>query len=320
MPQSYYLGGKVRAADFNLFANDINNIVGIGATDSGYGQGHLVVTNAVVGGTVTASLWDELLTSMLYASRHQGTTISVPTSTSHADWPTASNIIAILPTLTADIATIIGNKLNSDVSYMTVSPNQISSSETYIDPLVGTPNWTVGSQVYYEAKVSFADSDARRHFFNAGGELRVDAVLGGIDASHAQSVDWQTLLSTIATVKLSHSSTESSTSVGTPGVGFNNLTTTYALVYTKGGSGDYSANQLNIYAKLTGTTDVDIKIGFDEYHPADTGAWTNNGGGTWTGTDYVAGLLTVTLDELVPSDTPDGVNLSSPTYSHISQL
>ena len=61
-------------------------------------------------------------------------------------------------------------------------------------------------------------------------------------------------------------------------------------------------------------------MSFDDAHAADTGSWTNDGGGTWTGTDYVAGTLTITLDELIPSDTPDGVNLSSPTYSHISQL
>ena len=238
MPQSYYLGGKVRAADFNLFANDINNIVGIGANDSGYGQGHLVVTNAVVGGSVTASLWDELLTSMKFAGRHQGTTITVPTSTSDAGWPTVGNIISILPTVVADIATIVSNKLNSSLSYMTVEANQISDSETYVDPLNGTPTWTIINQVYYEAKLAFVDSNARRHFFNSGGEVRFDAVLSGVDAAHAQSVDWQTMLSAIATVKLSHSSTESSASVGTPGNGFNNLTSTYQLIYSKGGTGD----------------------------------------------------------------------------------
>jgi hypothetical protein len=321
MAESYYLGGKVRAADFNLFANDINNVVGIGTTDSGYGQGHLVVTNAVVGGTVTASLWDELLTSMKYAARHQGTTITVPTSTLDAGWPTASNIIVILPTLAADITTIVSNKLNSSLSYMTIEANQISDSETYVDPNNGTPTWTIINQVYYEAKLAFVDSTARRHFFNSGGEVRFDAVLSGVDAAHAQSVDWQTMLSAIATVKLSHSSTESSASVGTPGNGFNNLTSTYQLIYTKGGTGDYSGNQLNIYAKLNGTADIDVKMSFDDAHTQDSGTWsTPPYSGPWTGTDYVAGILTVTLDELKPSDTPDGVNLPSPTYSTISSL
>ncbi|SVD16815.1 uncharacterized protein METZ01_LOCUS369669, partial [marine metagenome] len=72
MPQSYYLNRwKLHVADFNLFADDINDIVGIGANDSGYGQSHLVVAKAL--DRVTTPLWDELLTSMLYAGRHQGT-------------------------------------------------------------------------------------------------------------------------------------------------------------------------------------------------------------------------------------------------------
>jgi len=323
MPQSYYLGGKVRAADFNLFANDINDIVGIGAGDSGYGQNHLVVTNAVVGGSVTASLWDELLTSMKFAAQHQGSTITVPTSTADASWPVVSNIITVLPALTTDIATIVSNKLNNNVAYMIVTANQISNSNTFYDPngTPSTPTWTNINQVFYEAKVSFTGVDARRHFFNSGGEVRFDATLTSVDASHAQSVDWETMLSAIATVKLGHTTTESSASVGTPGVGFNNLTTSYTNIYTKGGTGDYSGNQLNIYAKLNGTADIDVKISFDDAHPADTGSWsTPPYSGSWTGTDYVAGTLTVTLDEIRPSDTPGGVTLPSPTYSTISSL
>jgi len=51
-PQSYYLGGKIRASDFNGFANDINEIVGLGAGDSGYGQNQLVVTLVTAGSKV----------------------------------------------------------------------------------------------------------------------------------------------------------------------------------------------------------------------------------------------------------------------------
>ena len=322
MPQSYYLNRwKLHVADFNLFADDINDIVGIGANDSGYGQSHLVVAKAL--DKVTTPLWDELLTSMLYAGRHQGTTLNSPTSTSVASWPPTHELDSIIPTITTDIANIVGNKLNSDVSYMTATANQISSSKEYFDPSgsPGTPIWTSANQVYYEAKVTFTDEDNRRHFFNSGGELRFDATLTGVDAAHAQSVDWQTMLSAIATIKLSHSSTESSASLGTPGYGFNMLTDTYQLVYTKGGTGDYAGNQINIEAKLSGTTSIDIKIEFDDAHPSDTGTWSNPPySGTWTGTDYVAGTLTVQVDELRPVDSPKGVTLSSPTYSHISEL
>ena len=204
---------------------------------------------------------------------------------------------------------------------MTANANRISSAKTYVDPNSGTPIWTSANQIYYESRVTFADIDARRHFFNAGGEIRIDSVLSAIDVAHAQSNDWKTMLEAIAVVKLKHSITESSTSAGTEGFGFSMLTASYQVVYTKGGTGDYSGNQLNISARLSGTADIEIKIGFDDSHVADSGSWsTPPYSGSWTGTDYVAGNLQVTFDEFIPSDTPDGVNITSPTYFSISQL
>jgi hypothetical protein len=211
---------------------------------------------------------------------------------------------------------------------MTATANQISSSKAYFDPSEnpGTPYWTSTEQIYYESRVTFTDEDNRRHFFNSGGELRFSATLDNVTAGDLQSEDWQTLLSAIQTIKLSHSSTESSASLGTPGYGFNMLTNgPYQLVYTKGGTGDYAGNQINIEAKLSGTTSIDIKIEFDDVHIADEGTWTTIDGGItytgdWTGTDYVAGTLTVQVDELRPVDLPNGVTLSSPIYSHISEL
>jgi|TARA_B110000438_G_scaffold299055_1_gene348476 hypothetical protein len=270
MPQSYYLtknhqNNEILVASFNSFVGDINNIVGIGVDSAGYGQGHLVVATASE--QVTTPGWDALLTAMKFAGRHQGTILYSPTSTSDASWPT-EDILSIIPTITTDIANIVGNRLNSDVAYMTATPNVKSSNNTYVDPAgsPGTPFWTSANQIYYEAKVQFADANARRHFFNAGGEVRFDSVLSSIDASHSQSADWKTMLSDISVVKLRHSITEASTGVGTEGVGFSSLTPTYQVIYTKGGTGDYSGNQLNIHAKLSGTADIDIKIAFDDKH------------------------------------------------------
>ncbi len=285
MPQSYYLtknhqNNAILVANFNSFVGDINNIVGIGVGNSGYGQNHLVVAEA--NEQVTTPLWDELLTAMLYAGKHQGTNLYSPTSTTDASWPT-DDILSIIPTITTDIANIVGNKLNSDVSYMTVTSNVRSSNNTYVDPAgnPGTPYWTSANQIYYEAKVQFTDPDARRHFFNTGGEVRFDSTLTGIDVSHNQSVDWKTMLTDISVVKLKHSITEASTGVGTEGVGFSSLTTAYQVIYTKGGTGDYSGNQLNIHAKLSGTADIDIKIAFDDKHVSNITA-----GNFVTGTEY----------------------------------
>ena len=297
MPQSYYLtknhqNNEILVASFNSFVGDINNIVGIGVDNSGYGQGHLVVATASE--QVTTPGWDALLTAMKFAGRHQGTILYSPTSTSDAGWP-SDDILSIIPTITTDIANIVGNKLNSDVSYMTANANVRSSNNTYVDPAgnPGTPYWTSANQIYYEAKVQFIDSDARRHFFNSGGEIRFNPTLTGIDVSHNQSVDWKTMLTDISVVKLKHSITEASTGIGTEGVGFSSLTTAYQVIYTKGGTGDYSGNQLNIHAKLSGTADIDIKIAFDDKHVSNI-----TGGNFVVGTEYTivqAGTTDFTL-------------------------
>ena len=69
-PQSYYLGGKIRAIDYNGFADDINDIVGIGADDSGYGQPQLVIPNVASGVKINANHMQLLLTALKFAGRH----------------------------------------------------------------------------------------------------------------------------------------------------------------------------------------------------------------------------------------------------------
>jgi len=322
-PQSYYLGGIIRASDFNGFANDINEIVGLGAGDSGYGQSQLLVTLVTAGSKIRAANWDELLTSIKFAAQHQATTINIPSSTTDPDFPAPNKIKKIIPDLENDISSVRANKLNYDISLMSIETNKISSSKTFVDPVTAGNRWDNSNNPQnYEFKTTFADTDAMRNFFNAGGEIRLSTELTGYDGSHAQSDSWADLLTSIAMVKLSNNSTESSASVGTPGVGFTGLTATYALVYTKGGTDYYVQNQLNVYARTNGTA-VDIKIEYTDGHVADTGTWGNDGGGYWTGTDYTEGTLTVTIDQQRADDNDvsgNGVVSPSPTYSHISEL
>lgn len=316
-PQSYYIGGKIRAADFNEFIGDINDIVGIGAGDSGYGQSAYVITPLTSGAKIRATHWDDLLSAIHACATHQATSVTLPTSVADPNFPAPNRVIELLPTLTTDIASVVANKLNYHIANMAIETNKISSSNTYIDPSVGTPNWI--ASVNYEFSVNFNDDDHRRHFFNLGGQVRIssDLVPSGADA---QSLDWETLLTAVGTIKMGVNLTESSNSVGTPGVGFNSLNTVdFQTIYTKGGTGDYTGNQLNVYAKLNTSSGIDIKVSFDDLHLQDSGTWSNPpDSGTWTGTDYVAGTLTVTIDQQRASG---GLfSIASPTYTHISQL
>ena len=80
--QSYYLGGKIRAIDYNGFADDINEIVGIGAGDSGYGPISFSNSTLPLGVKINATHMQLLPTALKFAGRHQGTTILSSTSTS----------------------------------------------------------------------------------------------------------------------------------------------------------------------------------------------------------------------------------------------
>ncbi|MBG10687.1 MAG: hypothetical protein CMD92_05920 [Gammaproteobacteria bacterium] len=315
-PQSYYLGGKIRASDFNGFADDINEIVGIGAGDSGYGQNQLVIPHVASGTKINASHMQLLLTALKFAGRHQGTTINSPEDTNDPEFPSAGQIIKLLPNLEVDITNVRANKLNFDIAQMTAESNKISSSKTFDVPGAGAVH-TWSSNVNYEVSVIFADEDARRHFFNTGSDLRIDTSLTGVDASHKQSVDWQTMFSNIGILKLSHNLTEAAGGVGTPAGGFTSLTSTYAKIYEKSGgdgsSGYYTNNQFEVYARLNGNNAIDFKLDFID-------AYTTS---TFNLTDYVAGTLTVQLDLLRADDqdaSGNGVVITSPTFSHISQL
>ena len=326
-PQSYYIGGKIRASDFNNFANDINEIVGLGAGDSGYGQDQLMVSYVAAGARIRAANWDELLTSLRFAAQHQGTGISSPTSSSDPDFPTLRETVKIIPTLIDDIANVRANKLNYDISKMSIDANKISSSKTFVDPSsASVDDFTWNGTLTYEFKATFADEDARRNFFNAGGELRINCDLSNYDTSHPQSESWSILLASIATVKIGHNLTESTAGQigGGTRIGFTGLTDTYPAdsIYKKTGTqGYYSGNQINIYAKLNGTDAIDVKIVFYDAYPdmADGDTTTN----TWTGPDYVDGILSVTIDQQRADDNDPsnlGVVSPSPTYSHISEL
>jgi hypothetical protein len=289
-PQSYYMGGKIRASDFNNFADDINEIVGLGAGDSGYGQDHLMVSYVSAGARIRVANWDELLTSLKFAAQHQGTTISSPTSTSDPAFPVLRDTVKIIPTLIDDIANVRANKLNYDISKMSIDANKISSSKTFVAPSEGSTaqndnTWI--SDKNYSFSVNFADANARRNFFNAGGEIRISCELSNHDSSHQQSDSWATMLDSISVVRFGFNETisnsETNTGSGTRN-GFRQLfgedgaANEWEPVVTEfdeanpfykktGTQGYYSGNQINMYVKLVGDTGLAFNIVFGDQYP-----------------------------------------------------
>jgi hypothetical protein len=131
--------------------------------------------------------------------------------------------------------------------------------------------WGGASQVqsiYHIVTFTFASSTARNQYFNAGGELRFSAGITG--GTGSKSTDWTNLLNAIGTIRFSKWRLTASSGTSNPaGSGFDSLSDTYRVIYTKAGSGVYVENQYTIEARIESTTTLRFRIRFDDIDAGD---------------------------------------------------
>jgi len=182
---AYSVGGKIEAADYNGFLTTFNPVWAIGSASSGYGQptfptvavGDIVRARpaTVVAGSPptwsTTPEWRTLIDSINAASNHQtgASTIAAGDFVASGSLPTAataaSGLIAYGSTVSAAITTVSGTqRLNASAQGGTSTPSN-TSAVTWTDFLQFA--WTV----------TFGSHDQARYFFNAGGQI-------GLQASH----------------------------------------------------------------------------------------------------------------------------------------
>jgi hypothetical protein len=160
---------------------------------------------------------------------------------------TAGDTIAIKSALEADLATLAASVEGGCTSATALSTNAVGTS-------TNSGTWNGTSTI--ERSVTFADADKMRHFFNAGGKIRIDPTcVTGIDGSKD---DVFNDLTTTATGNLdigSKTSTRSGSgeTLTTNGLslGFHDLTTSYQTILklTSDNSG-YTSNTVEYQAKL----------------------------------------------------------------------
>ena len=238
-PQSYPLTSQFTSDDFNLLANDINEIVGTGAGDSGYGQTQLFVNHVNRGQQLRKRNWMELFYSIRFAAAHQGTELTTSANIYNGDFTELDTVIHTIDTIKDDIINIRQNKLNYTLLKMSTQQNVLSAMHTYLNPnqnLEATPDetWKVRlDEQKFEFRAKFKSEDARRQYFNAGGEIRIQTELSDYPTGYIPSSSWASLLDDVGNIIFSHIATKSSNNVGVPGVGFNEMTTTYQKVFHK---------------------------------------------------------------------------------------
>lgn len=255
---TYAQYGTVQVTDYNdlvgtnpnTTSGKLNTVWSTGGGTSGYGQ--TAIATLTAGQTVAAAQWATLVNTTANAATHQGTTITSVTA------PVTGGTITYLSAIPTNLTTIYTNRLNASAQGSTTS-NTATRGTTWSDALTFTHTAT------------FANGDAARYFFNAGGQL-------AITVSHPNgsgvNLLYNNLASNVGTVVLSAPSsgsiTVSSTSyngvtkVGgggnAPTISQNNgyyaLTTSNANVFTQTastGPSSYLSSFIRVIVKSNGT-------------------------------------------------------------------
>ena len=303
----------ITAARYNSLQATVENIMGNGAGQFGYGQ--TLASSQVAADTVIDSgHMSTLYTDLINARVHQVGSVPNSVATVSAgdvieedatDTGTARGILQyedLASTVETDKALIY----TADTSQSTITANKTNSSST--NAWAGVRDHIV--------TVTFATADARRHFFNAGGEIRFTADLDPA-ASNGKNNDWNSLLANMGTVTFKSNNCPSLGS--SPGTSFNignfNMTATDQLVFQKDGTGVYAENDYNIKAKELNSTTIQFTI---QFRDDDIGDDTNNDGAINPIDESVTGTLQSVVGERLP--TGSRVSLTSPTFNTTNTL
>jgi hypothetical protein len=222
---TYAAGGLIQASDLDTLVSsgtpNLNNIWSTGAGNSGYGQTALSIVSA--GGTVTAAQWAALINTIATVANHQATSVTTVSA------PSVGSTISYIAAIPTNLGLINTSRLNAAASGSTTT-NVATSAITWSDRLTMT------------FTVAFANNNAARYFFNAGGHL-------GLSFSHPSSVNINVIVQDICnefgTMWLS---SPISGTVSIAGTNYNGITKTGGVVSSRG-----QANTNNGFYALTGT-------------------------------------------------------------------
>jgi len=298
---AYQAGDTIEASTYNTFVNSssspygYNHFAGTGSGVYGLGQSHIPTVSADAG-TITASQWNTLFTGMDNIGNHTNAT----GLTTRAQ-VSAGDTIAIKAAVEADLATLAAEVAAGSPSATALGTNAVGSS-------TNAATWNSSSTI--ERSVTFASADKMRHFFNAGGKIRIDpSCVTGIDGIKDDVFNELTTVA-IGNLDLGSQSTTRSGSgetLTTNGLanGFHDLTTSYTtLILLTSDNANYTSNTLEIQAKLDaapGSATV-ITIKMIASDPADDTTYTFPNTDGVPGDPNKAPRMTLALIEVYPTN------------------
>ena len=268
----YVAGETILDDEFNTFVNSSSSPFGYnhfaGTGEGVYGLGQTAISTVSAGGTIQASQWNTLLTGMDNIANHTNDTSSMTAR----GQVSSGDTIAIKAAVAADLATLAA-------SVAAGSPNATAVSEGAALQTSNSATRWAGSHTV-EHSITFANNNDLRHFFNAGGLLRIKTsrVTGGHSDGSVSGKDgsMDELLAAVGDIDIGSVSTargasgETTTENGLTN-GVSDLTTAYVtLLHVTQNNGSYSGNMSIKFEAKANTSDHDtmtvvtVKVTLDD--------------------------------------------------------
>lgn len=239
----------VTANRFNTLRQQIDNVLGNGSGDSGYGQ-TLVTQSVQVGDVINATNINNAYEDLRKAYKHQ--TGGNP----------ASNVIQAVQQ-----GELI--KDNDGVNYTgwdqyealatLISTNRLTVDVNQQDVVVGLPNnrSTWNGTITLIIEVNFASADARRYYFNQGGFIRIAS---NTTDSSSKGSDWNSIMG--GNLDFSAHATTSTGSGTVYAIGNYELDGNVQRIYERidAGGGAYSSNDYFVDVQSTSATQITFTI------------------------------------------------------------
>ena len=293
-------GSLILATDYNNIQTTVANILGTGSGDKGYGQALASSQKTALVDIVDADDINNLYTDIQKAHTHQQNSAStLIAQVTTADLIEANNGVTYKgwqQYVTA--ANLI------DTNRLTVAAGQSTATVAVVTETKAA-GWNGSNNQI--VTVTFSSAEARRFFFNSGGEIRISSSVAA--GGNTKSQDWATMCSSVGTVKISKTSITKTGGSGTIYGSYNESTIpgTSTKIMDRAGSGNYAENRWELYATNTSSTVITIENRFNDN---DTGDQTGTGPAVDENVDRA---LTVNVGEL--RATGANVSVAQPAFA-----
>lgn len=262
---------EISASRYNALQSRVSAILGTGSGTSGYGQ---VVTSfpvvGKVGGQITqstelVSAQDilDLYIDMVKIRRHQSgllSTIDIDTVVPKIDLvaeTTAPTNFKGFSHFENFMTILESNKFNLDLA--------TESSIVQGGTSTRTTNWN--STVTHGFVVRFPTANARRWFFNSGGEVIItpSADISQVATPNSKTTTWAGMVNGAGTIKFNHTLTTTTatlpnSSITTTNIGNYDLTGSYQTIFVKTVTGTYANIDLTVQARENNSTDIEFRV------------------------------------------------------------